>query len=155
MKNWIISVQGFVLNCVTYGFTSIMKLLWPEHSTGSFLWDICRKADESARRSCLPESFFIRQIYKMELAEYTILDFLMNRLVSSVLYCNTDSEGFTGQPYGILLFLIIIRDRLQAAVTGKKQDREIISPPASVTDYVCGMTDSYAKRLYQEMNGII
>ena len=24
-----------------------------------------------------------------------------------------------------------------------------------VTDYVCGMTDSYAKRLYQEMNGII
>ena len=24
-----------------------------------------------------------------------------------------------------------------------------------VTDYVCGMTDSYAKRLYQEMNGMI
>jgi len=24
-----------------------------------------------------------------------------------------------------------------------------------VTDYICGMTDSYAKRLYQEMNGII
>ena len=23
-----------------------------------------------------------------------------------------------------------------------------------VTDYVCGMTDSYAKRLYQEMNGM-
>ena len=36
--------------------------------------------------------FSSRQIYKMELAEYTILDFLMNRLVSSVLYYNTDSE---------------------------------------------------------------
>ena len=23
-----------------------------------------------------------------------------------------------------------------------------------VTDYVCGMTDSYAKDLYQELNGI-
>ena len=24
-----------------------------------------------------------------------------------------------------------------------------------VTDYVCGMTDSYAKRMYQELNGIL
>ena len=24
-----------------------------------------------------------------------------------------------------------------------------------VTDYVCGMTDSYAKNLYQELNGIL
>ena len=24
-----------------------------------------------------------------------------------------------------------------------------------VTDFICGMTDSYAKRLYQELNGII
>ena len=24
-----------------------------------------------------------------------------------------------------------------------------------VTDYICGMTDSYAKDLYQELNGIV
>ena len=24
-----------------------------------------------------------------------------------------------------------------------------------VTDYICGMTDSYAKRLYQELNAIM
>ena len=24
-----------------------------------------------------------------------------------------------------------------------------------VTDYICGMTDSYAKRLYQELNAIV
>ena len=24
-----------------------------------------------------------------------------------------------------------------------------------VTDYICGMTDSYAKRMYQELSGII
>ena len=68
-----------------------MKLLWPEHSDRIFLWDICRKlmnllGDLAYRK------FFIQTDYKMELAEYTILDFLMNRLVSSVLYYNTDSE---------------------------------------------------------------
>ena len=25
----------------------------------------------------------------------------------------------------------------------------------TVTDYICGMTDSFAKRLYQELNGIM
>ena len=32
---------------------------------------------------------------------------------------------------------------------------EDFSPLLLVTDYICGMTDSYAKSLYQELNGIV
>ena len=38
---------------------------------------------------------------------------------------------------------------------GKSEAEKLYLRLLLVTDYVCGMTDSYAKRLYQEMNGII
>ena len=38
---------------------------------------------------------------------------------------------------------------------GKTEEEKLYLRLLLVTDYVCGMTDSYAKRLYQEMNGII
>ena len=38
---------------------------------------------------------------------------------------------------------------------GKSEAEKIYLRLLLVTDYVCGMTDSYAKRLYQEMNGIL
>ena len=38
---------------------------------------------------------------------------------------------------------------------GKSEAEKLYLRLLLVTDYVCGMTDSYAKRLYQDMNGII
>lgn len=38
---------------------------------------------------------------------------------------------------------------------GKSEVEKLYLRLLLVTDYICGMTDSYAKRLYQEMNGII
>ena len=43
--------------------------------------------------------------------------------------------------------------RLQAK--GKSEAEKLYLRLLLVTDYVCGMTDSYAKRLYQEMNGLV
>ena len=37
---------------------------------------------------------------------------------------------------------------------GKSEDEKLYLRLLLVTDYVCGMTDSYAKRLYQELNGL-
>ena len=38
---------------------------------------------------------------------------------------------------------------------GKSEQEKLYLRLLLVTDYICGMTDSYAKRLYQEMNAII
>ena len=37
---------------------------------------------------------------------------------------------------------------------GKDPQEKLYLRLMLVTDYICGMTDSYAKRLYQEINGI-
>ena len=38
---------------------------------------------------------------------------------------------------------------------GKSEAEKLYLRLLLVTDYICGMTDSYAKRLYQEMNAIV
>ena len=99
--------------------------------------------------------FSSRQIYKMELAEYTILDFLMNRLVSSVLYYNTDSEQDSLDSRMVSFISDNYKTAYRLQSQGKSRTEKLYLRLLLVTDYVCGMTDSYAKRLYQEMNGII
>ena len=41
-----------------------------------------------------------------------------------------------------------------AYASGKNESERLYLRLLLVTDYVCGMTDSYAKRLYQELSGI-
>ena len=38
---------------------------------------------------------------------------------------------------------------------GKDENEKLYLRLLLVTDYICGMTDSYAKRLYQELNAVI
>ena len=47
------------------------------------------------------------------------------------------------------------RNAYQYQAEGKSEAEKLYLRLLLVTDYVCGMTDSYAKRLYQEMKGII
>lgn len=156
VKNWIISVQGFVLNCVTYGFTSNYEAIMAgtfgqDLFYGTFAEKLMNLLGDLAYRKV----FSSRQIYKMELAEYTILDFLMNRLVSSVLYYNTDSEQDSLDSRMVSFISDNYKTAYKLQSQGKSRTEKLYLRLLLVTDYVCGMTDSYAKRLYQEMNGII
>lgn len=99
--------------------------------------------------------FSSREIYRMEVKEAVILDFLMERMIQAVLYYDTDRE-LNAIDSRVLSF---ISDNYKKAYSyqaeGKSEAEKLYLRLLLVTDYVCGMTDSYAKRLYQDMNGII
>ena len=38
---------------------------------------------------------------------------------------------------------------------GRSEEEKLYLRLLLVTDYICGMTDSYAKDMYQELNGIV
>jgi dGTPase len=46
------------------------------------------------------------------------------------------------------------RKAYQQQAEGKSEEEKLYLRLLLVTDYICGMTDSYANRLYQEMNGM-
>ena len=156
VKNWIVRVQGYLISCATSGFTShydeIMEGTFKEDLFyGTFGQDLMDLLGDMAYRYV----FASRAIYKMEVTEAVILDFLMDKLVHAVLYYDTD------RPLGSIDSRVVsfISDnyknayRLQAK--GKSEAEKLYLRLLLVTDYVCGMTDSYAKRLYQEMNGLV
>ena len=159
VKNWIVSAQGFLIGCATSGFTTnyeaIMSGMWKKDifagTEGENLMDLL---GDIAYRYV----FSSRAIYKMEVTESAILDFLMERLVHAVLYYDTSEAEEKMDSMDIRVISFISDNyknayRLHAA--GRKEEEKLYLRLLLVTDYVCGMTDSYAKRLYQEMNGII
>ena len=99
--------------------------------------------------------FSTRAIYKMELTESTILNFLMDRLVRAVLNYDTRESQDSVDGRVVALISDNYKNAYRLQSEGKSEAEKLYLRLLLVTDYVCGMTDSYAKRLYQEMNGII
>ena len=91
MKNWIVSAQGFLISCATFGFTSNYESIM----AGTFGHDLFHGTYGEKLMDLLGDMAYRRvfssmEIYKMEVAESAILDNLMNKLVRAVLYYDTD-----------------------------------------------------------------
>lgn len=99
--------------------------------------------------------FSSKAIYKMEVSEAVILDFLMDKLVHAVLYYDTEEKPDSIDSRVISFISDNYKNAYKLQAEGKTEEEKLYLRLLLVTDYVCGMTDSYAKRLYQEMNGII
>ncbi len=156
VKNWIVRVQGFLISCATYGFTSH----YDEIMAGTFCYDLFYGTFGEALMDLLGDMAFryvfsSRTIYKMEVSEAVILDFLMDKLVHAVLYYDTGDKLDSIDSRVVSFISDNYKNAYKLQAEGKTEEEKLYLRLLLVTDYVCGMTDSYAKRLYQEMNGII
>ena len=82
-----------------------------------------------------------------------MLSFLLDNFVRAVLYYDTaqgpDVIGDKLIPFISDNYMAIYHHFAQ----GKSEAERLYLRLLLVTDFVCGMTDAYASRLYQEMNG--
>lgn len=156
VKNWIVQIQGFLINCATYGFTSNYKAIMD----GTYEKDIFSGTYGEGLMNLLGDMAYRRvfttpDIYKMEVEEAVILNFLMDKFVKAAIYYDTD-ETLDAIDTRMISF---ISDNYKTAyhnqAQGKNEVEKLYLRLLLVTDYICGMTDSYAKRLYQELNIII
>ena len=99
--------------------------------------------------------FTSQSIYKTEIAAASVLDYLLNKFMAASLHYDTPYPMTDVQDK----LMTLISDNCKALYhrqsQGKSPQEKLYLRILLVTDYICGMTDSYAKRLYQEMNGII
>lgn len=156
IKNWIVSAQGFLISCATFGFTShydeIMEGTYGKDLfAGTFGEKLMDKLGDIAVRYV----FTSREIYRLEAAEANMIDFLMDRMVRAAVKYDT-SDRLTSMDKRMIS---MISDNYINAYhyhgQGKDEVERLYLRLLLVTDYICGMTDSYAKRLYQELNAII
>jgi len=99
--------------------------------------------------------FTSEAIYRMEVSESIIINFLMDHFVKAIIKYDTNVT-LDGIEKRLISF---ISDNYKQAYhyhgEGKTDIEKLYLRLLLIADYICGMTDSYAKRLYQELNGMI
>lgn len=167
VQNWAVYIQGWMINAATDSFVqnypSLLAGTYGEHGE-----DLLTGTDGEAMMDVLGDiayryAFQIKPILKLEIAAQSVFDFLLEHFVQAVLYFETGQEQTEVQKKLMALvsdnYIAVYRHFAKAVEKSSKAEEEkerekLYLRLLLVTDHICGMTDSYAKRLYQELNGI-
>ncbi|WP_026659297.1 deoxyguanosinetriphosphate triphosphohydrolase [Butyrivibrio sp. AC2005] len=156
VQNWIVAVQGKLIYLATESFAGHYK----EIMDGSFGQELLEGTEgkhivDALGAIAVKYAFNSEPILKIEVSADQILTYLLDRLVPAAVHYDTDVKlrpidsrmiSFISENYKTIYHIYS---------QGKSEDEKLYLRLLLVTDYVCGMTDSYAKRLYQELNGLI
>lgn len=155
VQNWIVRIQGELLACATDHFA---RNYW-EIMAGTYKRELLTGEDRAKMAEALGDiayryAFVSEPIYKLEIAAETIMDFLLERFVDAAIVYDS------GQPMTAVQtkLMALVSDNYKAIYRHYSMDKgpeeKLYLRLLLVTDSICGMTDSYAKRLYQELSGI-
>ena len=155
VQNWVVSIQGSLIFAASDSFIQhyedIMEGTYPHDLFyGTDVEDIMKDLGDIAYQY----SFTSKPIYKLEIAAQTIFDFLLSKFVDAVIYYDTDVFLTAVQKKLVALISKDYKRIYQKQAEGKSEKEKLYLRLLLVTDYICGMTDSFAKDLYQELNGI-
>ena len=155
VQNWVISVQGNLLYCASYGFTKNYRSIMD----GTFTKEVLAISHGNAMAKALGKIayeyvFRSKPILKMEISAGKIINFLLDNFIPAAVHYDTKLKL---SPMEDRLMSIISENyrEIYSIYSADKNDKEkLYLRLLLVTDFVCGMTDSYAKRIYQELSGI-
>ncbi len=159
VSNWIVTVQGILINAVTDAFVDNYEGIM----SGNCRRDLISLSRGSLMVDALSDIayryvFISKPILKLEVAASAIFDFLLDKFTDAFLYYDTpywkDEKTAIRDKLTMLMsdnYLRIYKKYSE----GKDEGEKLYLRLLMVTDYVCGMTDSFAKRTYQELSGII
>ena len=156
VQNWVISAQGQMIagvtDCFTENYDAVMD--------GSYGKDMFAGTGVELLMDALGDiafryAFDTRPILKLEIAAQTIFSFLLERFVDAVIPWDTDLPMTQVQDKMVSLISDNYKKIYSICSKDKDEAEKLYLRLLLVTDYICGMTDSYAKDLYQELNGIV
>lgn len=155
VQNWIIGTQSFLLNCATSGFVQNYNSIM----TGKFGGEVLGVSNGNALAYALGDiayryAFCSDQIIRLEIAAGTMLNFLLDKFVHAVLDYDTDKKLTAINEKLISIISDNYKYIYKTYSKDKDESEKLYLRLLLVTDFICGMTDSYAKALYQEFNGI-
>ena len=155
VQNWVIGIQGQMLFAASDAFidnySSIMD--------GTYGHDLFYNTEEEKIMDVLGDiayryAFTSMAIYKLEVAADTIFKFLLGRFAEAVINYDTDEKMSVLGTRVVALISDDYRRIYKIFSEGKSEEEKLYLRLVLATDYICGMTDSFAKDLYQELNGI-
>lgn len=155
VQNWVVRLQSALIFCATYGFTSHYEQIME----GSYGFDLFKGTYGEWVMEALGDiayryAFTSRTILELEIAAGSILNFLMDRMVPAVLYYDTEVPMQMLEQKMVTLISDNYKQIYHVYSREKSEAERLYLRLLLVTDFISGMTDSYAKDLYQKLNGI-
>ena len=149
-------MQGRLITCATYGFACNYRQIMngtytKELLSGTFGEPMAKALGDIAYRY----AFISKPILKLEIAAETMMNFLLDKFVDAVIYYDTNQKLNAVQEKMIALISDNYKVIYRIYSKDKEEREKLYLRLLLVTDSICGMTDSYAKALYQELNGMV
>lgn len=155
VQNWLVQVQGQMIRSATACFVQNYEAIM----CGTYKKDLFADMPGALIMDALGDiayryAFISSPILKLEIGADAVFDFLLEKMVGAVIPYDSE-EPMTAVQQKIMS---IISDNYKAIyhiyAEGKDEVEKLYLRLLLVTDEICGMTDSYAKELYQELSGI-
>lgn len=156
VQNWVVSIQGSLIFAASDNFINH----YDEIMEGTYKYDLFHDTAVEDLMYDLGDiaykySFTSKPIFKLEIAAQTILEFLLEKFVTSIIYYDTKEKVSSLHERMVALISKDYMRIYKKESEGKSEKEKLYLRLMLVTDYICGMTDSFAKDLYQELNGIV
>lgn len=158
VQNWLVRVQGVLLADAVDSFVNNYDPIMNGKYKKELLADVPGSlVMEVLGDVALRYAFLSEPILKLEVAADAIFDFLLTRLVNALLYYDTLEWNKRASAVDMKMVGLISSSFMQIYKIHSKDTDEktrLYLRLLLATDYVSGMTDSYARRLYRELSGI-
>lgn len=155
MQNWIIHVQGLLMNSAVYSFTKHYDDIMCGNYQTDLFDDSFGKGLAGLLQSLAINNIFNNiQIQKLEIAAEKILGNLLTIFVPAAIKYDSDIKmsGFEKRVINLVSksHMSVYKESSLNLDENKKLYLRLIM----ITDFISGMTDSYAKNLYKELNAL-
>ena len=154
VQNWIVAMQGTMIYAASNAFIDNYHAIMD----GAMRTELLAESPAAVVAEALSDiafryAFQSKEILKIELSVSNMMDFLMERLTGAALRFETAQERITDSKMISVIsenYLKICRMECE----GKSEAEQAYHRLMLVTDYICGMTDGFARELYREIAGI-
>lgn len=157
VQNWIVKVQAKMIYQATESFAAHYKeIMKGKYEKDLFYGTEAEPVMDALGQIAYRYAFTTDAIFKLELAAKKILDFLLDLYIPAILHYDTQYWQEDGVEAKAVALISDNYKRIYHIFSKEKSGEEqLYLRFLLVTDFICGMTDTYAKELYQELNGIV
>lgn len=156
IRLWMNDLQSRLIQNAAYGFSRHhLKILAGEYRHDLYHGTDLEPVLRGLKQLTLDKIVNNREITKLELSGNTIITWLLDRFVPAAIYFDGTNKNQTHRKYNLIL-----SESCKRAYTKKLDSNSELSESDKlyyrllmVIDFISSMTDTYAKGLYNELNG--
>lgn len=159
-RQWIHYTRRWLMHNATFRFSKEYESIMNGDFEEELFSDVNHSITMKILKGAMGEFVYNSPgILKLELSAQTIISFLLDRFVRAVLYfgCEDDDYKLTKADKKLLNLLSEnYKNDYEEERRGRENDEGycLYLRLLMVTDYISGMTDSFARTLYRELSGI-